>query len=145
MSLYEEISMDHRNLFIKAHRVRYVPGASPFWNLNGFKTAKRECNRKQHSGEGGQKYRKLTNINQTKDMFVFQWHASNLLCKVLMMIRTGGYILSSNMLVVLSLDRCGHYSWCVDNSFVKCLCMVQALSVPNLDLNFVYIKTLWEG
>ena len=27
------------------------------------------------------------------------------MCKVLMMIRTGGYILSSNMLVILSLDR----------------------------------------
>ena len=37
----------------------------------------------------------------------FQWHAGNVACKVLMMIRTGGYILSSNMLVVLSLDRCG--------------------------------------
>ena len=27
------------------------------------------------------------------------------MCKVLMIIRTGGYILSSNMLVILSLDR----------------------------------------
>ena len=50
---------------------------------------------------------------QSSNMFVcniwmkFQWHAGNVACKVLMMIRTGGYILSSNMLVVLSLDRCG--------------------------------------
>ena len=36
---------------------------------------------------------------------MFQWHAGNVACKVLMMIRTGGYILSSNMLIVLSVDR----------------------------------------
>ena len=34
-----------------------------------------------------------------------QWHAGNVACKVLMMIRTGGYILSSLMLIVLSVDR----------------------------------------
>ena len=34
-----------------------------------------------------------------------QWHAGNAACKVLMMVRTGGFILSSNMLVVLSIDR----------------------------------------
>ena len=34
-----------------------------------------------------------------------QWYGGNLLCKTLMMIRTGGYILSSNLLVVLSIDR----------------------------------------
>ena len=34
-----------------------------------------------------------------------QWHAGNVACKVLMMIRTGGYILSSLMLIVLSIDR----------------------------------------
>ena len=38
-------------------------------------------------------------------MLVLQWHAGNMLCKVLMMVRTGGYILSSLMLVVLSIDR----------------------------------------
>ena len=37
-----------------------------------------------------------------------QWHAGTLVCKVLMMIRTGGYILSSLMLVVLSIDRSDH-------------------------------------
>ena len=50
---------------------------------------------------------------QTKSLFrkviitktCLQWHAGNLLCKVLMMIRTGGYILSSLLLVVLSIDR----------------------------------------
>ena len=36
---------------------------------------------------------------------IFQWHAGNVACKVLMMIRTGGYILSSLMLIVLSVDR----------------------------------------
>ena len=35
-----------------------------------------------------------------------QWHAGNLACKVLMMVRSGGYILSSLMLIVLSIDRC---------------------------------------
>jgi len=34
-----------------------------------------------------------------------EWYAGNMVCKVLMMIRTGGFILSSNMLVVLSIDR----------------------------------------
>jgi len=34
-----------------------------------------------------------------------QWYAGNFVCKVLMMARTGGFILSSNMLVVLSIDR----------------------------------------
>ena len=34
-----------------------------------------------------------------------QWHAGNVACKILMMIRTGGYILSSLMLIVLSVDR----------------------------------------
>ena len=34
-----------------------------------------------------------------------EWYASNMVCKVLMMIRTGGFILSSNMLVVFSIDR----------------------------------------
>ena len=40
-----------------------------------------------------------------------QWYAGNLLCKGLMMIRTGGYILSSLLLVVLSIDRsdCQHF------------------------------------
>ena len=38
-------------------------------------------------------------------MMMFQWHAGNVACKVLMMIRTGGYILSSLMLIVLSVDR----------------------------------------
>ena len=36
----------------------------------------------------------------------FQWHAGNFVCKGLMMVRTGGYILSSLMLIVLSIDRC---------------------------------------
>ena len=36
---------------------------------------------------------------------ILQWYAGNLMCKVLMMVRTGGYILSSMMLVVLSIDR----------------------------------------
>ena len=36
---------------------------------------------------------------------MLQWYAGNLMCKVLMMVRTGGYILSSMMLVVLSIDR----------------------------------------
>ena len=36
---------------------------------------------------------------------MLQWYAGNCMCKVLMMIRTGGYILSSLMLVVLSIDR----------------------------------------
>lgn len=34
-----------------------------------------------------------------------QWYAGNFVCKVLMMARTGGFIASSNMLVVLSIDR----------------------------------------
>ena len=38
-------------------------------------------------------------------MIYLQWHAGNVACKVLMMIRTGGYILSSLMLIVLSIDR----------------------------------------
>ena len=38
-------------------------------------------------------------------MVMLQWHAGNVACKVLMMIRTGGYILSSLMLIVLSVDR----------------------------------------
>ena len=38
-------------------------------------------------------------------MISLQWHAGNMACKVLMMIRTGGYILSSLMLIVLSIDR----------------------------------------
>ena len=36
---------------------------------------------------------------------LLKWYAGNLLCKVLMMVRTGGFILSSNLLVVLSIDR----------------------------------------
>ena len=36
---------------------------------------------------------------------MLQWYADNLTCKMLMMMRTGGYILSSNLLVVLSIDR----------------------------------------
>ena len=35
-----------------------------------------------------------------------EWHAGNIMCKVLMMFRTGGYILSSLILVVISIDRC---------------------------------------
>ena len=38
-------------------------------------------------------------------MIYLQWHAGNVACKVLMMVRTGGYILSSLMLIVLSIDR----------------------------------------
>ena len=38
-------------------------------------------------------------------IMMLQWHAGNVACKVLMMIRTGGYILSSLMLIVLSIDR----------------------------------------
>ena len=34
-----------------------------------------------------------------------QWYAGNIMCKLLMMVRTGGYILSSLLLVVLSIDR----------------------------------------
>lgn len=34
-----------------------------------------------------------------------EWHAGNIMCKVLMMFRTGGYILSSLILVVISIDR----------------------------------------
>ena len=41
-------------------------------------------------------------------MLCVQWYAGNFVCKVLMMVRTGGFILSSNMLVVLSIDRCTH-------------------------------------
>ena len=43
----------------------------------------------------------------TKDLgkFRLQWYAGNLACKGLMMVRTGGYILSSLMLIVLSIDR----------------------------------------
>ena len=43
----------------------------------------------------------------TKDLVKFrlQWYAGNLACKGLMMVRTGGYILSSLMLIVLSIDR----------------------------------------
>ena len=37
--------------------------------------------------------------------FRLQWYAGNLACKGLMMVRTGGYILSSLMLIVLSIDR----------------------------------------
>ena len=37
-----------------------------------------------------------------------EWHAGNLACKVLMMFRTGGYILSSCILVVISIDRYGY-------------------------------------
>ena len=38
-------------------------------------------------------------------IFHFKWYAGNFVCKVLMMARTGGFIASSNMLVVLSIDR----------------------------------------
>ena len=34
-----------------------------------------------------------------------EWQGGNILCKVLMMIRTGGYILSSCILVIISIDR----------------------------------------
>ncbi|XP_023339753.1 gonadotropin-releasing hormone receptor [Eurytemora carolleeae] len=37
--------------------------------------------------------------------YTIQWHASNALCKMLMMLRTGGFYLSSNLLVILSIDR----------------------------------------
>ena len=37
--------------------------------------------------------------------FTIQWHGGNMMCKLLMMVRTGGYILSSLLLVVLSIDR----------------------------------------
>ena len=43
-------------------------------------------------------------------MLCVQWYAGNFVCKVLMMVRTGGFILSSNMLVMLSIDRCTHYT-----------------------------------
>ena len=43
-------------------------------------------------------------------MLCVQWYAGNFVCKVLMMVRTGGFILSSNMLVVLSIDRCQYYT-----------------------------------
>ena len=36
-----------------------------------------------------------------------QWEAGNFLCKFLMMFRTGGFILSSCILVVISIDRSG--------------------------------------
>ena len=39
-----------------------------------------------------------------------EWYAGNILCKVLMMIRTGGYILSSCILVVISIDRSVRYT-----------------------------------
>ena len=47
---------------------------------------------------------RLSSINTDNDKDL-QWYAGNLLCKGLMMIRTGGYILSSLLLVVLSIDR----------------------------------------
>ena len=34
-----------------------------------------------------------------------EWHAGNPACKILMMCRTGGFILSSAILVVISIDR----------------------------------------
>ena len=34
-----------------------------------------------------------------------EWYAGNPVCKVLMMFRTGGFILSSAILVVISIDR----------------------------------------
>ena len=34
-----------------------------------------------------------------------EWHAGNLACKILMMFRTGGFILSSYILVVICIDR----------------------------------------
>ena len=34
-----------------------------------------------------------------------EWHAGNLACKILMMFRTGGFILSSFILVVICIDR----------------------------------------
>ena len=37
--------------------------------------------------------------------YCVEWYGGNALCKVLMMVRTGGFILSSNLLVVLSIDR----------------------------------------
>ena len=40
-----------------------------------------------------------------KNCLILQWYAGNFVCKVLMMARTGGFIASSNMLVVLSIDR----------------------------------------
>ena len=49
----------------------------------------------------------------------FQWYAGNLACKGLMMVRTGGYILSSLMLIVLSIDRCKMIS-----------IIIQSLTVP---------------
>ena len=44
------------------------------------------------------------NIYKTQKKDTFQWYAGNLACKGLMMVRTGGYILSSLMLIVLSID-----------------------------------------
>jgi hypothetical protein len=48
----------------------------------------------------------ITMPMETLWRLTLQWYAGNIMCKVLMMIRTGGYILSSLMLVVISIDRC---------------------------------------
>ena len=47
----------------------------------------------------------ITMPMETLWRLTLQWYAGNMMCKVLMMIRTGGYILSSLMLVVISIDR----------------------------------------
>ena len=48
----------------------------------------------------------LCSQNPPDNLNIFlQWHGDNVTCKVLMMVRTGGYILSSLLLVVLSIDR----------------------------------------
>ena len=55
-----------------------------------------------HRGGKGKSFKTIFTI-------YLQWYGGNLLCKTLMMIRTGGYILSSNLLVVLSIDRQAEY------------------------------------
>ena len=44
-------------------------------------------------------------VRTVRNVNICQWYADNVLCKILAMVRTGGFILSSNMLVVLSIDR----------------------------------------
>ena len=56
----------------------------------------------------------LSKIHCVASQVMLQWYADNFSCKALMMMRTGGYILSSNLLVVLSIDRSetGKPVWC---------------------------------
>ena len=68
-------------------------------------------------------------------MTMMQWYAGNLMCKVLMMIRTGGYILSSLLLVVISIDR--HLTMWFANSIFVFVCRYICISNPLSSINTI--------